>query len=104
MCFHKNIKMYFIYLGLLCLTGCSTTSVKNSTLVAFESSETITFSVPASKVKLIIQNRQLIKQNVNPTNSYRYFNYSGKTSKFSISGWFEPASLYKGLQYSWGSF
>jgi hypothetical protein len=73
-------------------------------LVAKETPETITFSVPASKVKITIPNTQLVKQSANPTNSYRYFNYSGKTSGFTISGWFEPASLFKGLKYSWTQF
>lgn len=96
-----------IYLSFACvfiMWGCSSSSVKESSLTVQEFDKTIELNVPASKIKMTIPRLGLIKQEDNPTNSYRYFYYWDTNEQLGISGWFEPASLFKGVQFHWTEF
>jgi len=95
---------FLIFTCLFLMQGCSSHSVQNSTLTAQELENTIELTVPASKVKMTIPKLKLIKQNDNPTNSYRYFYYWDTNEQLGISGWFEPASLFKGTKFHWDEF
>jgi len=84
--------------------GCSSYSAQESSITAQELDKTIELTVPASKVKMTIPKLALVKQNNNPTNSYRYFNFWDTNEQLGISGWFEPESQFKGTKYHWNEF
>ena len=61
-------------------------------------------TVPASKLSLAIPSRGLSQ--IDPkaggaTQSPRYFFFSDATRGLTISGWFEPAAQYHGLEFTW---
>lgn len=61
-------------------------------------------TVPASKLSLAIPSRGL--RQIDPkaggaTDSPRYFYFSDETRGLTISGWFEPAIQYRGLEFTW---
>lgn len=93
-----------IFSCMFLMFGCSSHSVQESSITAKELANTIELTVPASKVKMTIPKLEFVKQNDNPTNSYRYFYYWDTNAQLGISGWFEPASLFKGTQVHWDQF
>ncbi len=101
-----RLKLNFITLTLILISivGCATSSVQESTLIATEGADTIEFTVPASKVKMTIPKNDLVKAENTASKSYRYFIYNGKSTDFSISGWFEPENKYEGVEKHWNGF
>ena len=95
---------FLIFTCMILMLGCSSHSVQESSLTAKEFESTIELTVPVSKVKMTIPKLEFVKQNDNPTNSYRYFYYWDTNAQLGISGWFEPASLFKGTQSHWDQF
>ena len=99
------IKSTIVTVGfLLVMVGCSSHSVKESSITAKELDQTIELTVPASKVKLSIPKLNLVKQDTSNSQSYRYFNYWDTNEQLGISGWFEHESLFKGTQFHWSEF
>lgn len=95
---------YLVFTCLFLMCGCSSYSIQESSITAHEFNKTIELTVPASKVKMLIPKLGLVKQNDNPTNSYRYFYYWDTDAQLGISGWFEPESQFKGTKYHWNEF
>lgn len=86
------------------MLGCSSHSVQESSITALELNNTIELTVPASKVKITIPKLGFVKQNDNPSNSYRYFFYWDTNEQLGVSGWFEPESQFKGTKHHWNDF
>jgi len=98
------VKAKLLLFAPLLVLGCGSHSVVNSTLIAFEHASSIELSVPASSVKMTIPKDDLVKMDNTGAKSYRYFIYSGAKSGFTLSGWFEPANQYLGLEKHWTDF
>jgi hypothetical protein len=95
---------FLVFTCMILMLGCSSHSVQESSITAKEFDNSIELAVPASKVKMTIPKLEFVKQNDNPTNSYRYFYYWDTNAQLGISGWFEPESLFKGTLSHWNEF
>jgi len=86
------------------MLGCSSHSAHESTITAQEPDKTIILTVPVSKVKLTIPKLGLVEQSTSNSPSNRYFLYWDTNSQLGISGWFEPESLFKGIEFHWNEY
>jgi hypothetical protein len=73
-------------------------------LVVTHEGSNYVLQVPVSKLVLVVPDSGLTNEALNiggSTSSPRYFNFSDSKHGIVISGWFEPASQFKGLQTFW---
>jgi len=89
--------------SLILASGCASYSLEESTLTSIELGNSIELTVPASKVKMVLPRLEFVKQE-NDANSHRYFYYWDIKAQLGISGWFEPATLFKGRETHWQQF
>jgi phage terminase large subunit-like protein len=83
------------------LTGCAGDS---NTVHTHEKDGYYELHVPVSKLILTIPQDGLIKKNVKiggGTDNPRYFYFENGSKKLIISGWFEPAQNYPGINKYW---
>jgi hypothetical protein len=88
-----------ILLVILAIAGCATPA-GNARLAVVESDSSYEVTVPASRVVMLIPRAALVRVDVRHDNP-RYFYFQDKRAGMIISGWFEAAERYPGLQQLW---
>ena len=83
------------------IVGCKAYTKAESTITSTETKETYELTVPASKLLLSIPKKGLRKNIVKEMPSYRYFQFVNDKDNFIISGWFEPDTIYPGINKLW---
>ena len=73
-------------------------------LLISHTEDSYVLTVPVSRLKMTIPATSLSQQVIKiggSTNNPRYFNFSDPSRGLVLSGWFEPASSYRGIKAFW---
>jgi hypothetical protein len=88
-----------ILLMIVAVAGCAT-SAGNARLAVVERDASYDLTVPVSRVVMMIPRAGLVRVDVRHENP-RYFYFQDKSAGMILSGWFEAAERYPGLQQLW---
>lgn len=94
-------RLFGVLLVIGALVGCAS-AARDARLAVIERGGSYELTVPLSRVMMIIPRGALVPAAV-AHDSPRYFHLHDKATALIVSGWFEPAERYPGLQVLWSN-